>query len=488
MEISTSNLFFMAILVANFFFVLFIICIERKNSALALSWILALIFLPVIGFILYLLFGTNVMVRKKKVLEDKRQEDQRFFEEALRAMRSRGEADYAAAKEEAPSYEQQLLTLNARLGKSPFTTNNEVDIFVTAKDKYRQLIRDIEHAKTSIHLLYFIIRNDRIGRMIIEVLAKKAKAGVQVRLLYDHAGCIWTPNETFRPLIESGAKVERFFPIQFGNYLRINFRNHRKLVIIDSLIGYLGGMNIGDEYMGLTAENLPWRDTHLRITGGSVYMLQLRFLEDWRFATEYREDNELPDFETLFPPLEKTGDTRMQIVSSGPDTEEEEIKWNFLRLIYNAKSQICIQSPYFVPDDSFLEAVKIAALSGVHVSIMVPSQTDNIVAQKVSISFLGELLSYGVEVYMYPGFLHAKMVIIDDWITSIGSANIDMRSFSLNFEINSFIYGRAFTKRCKDIFCGDLVLSTQLKLDAYRKRGVFDRLQEGFFRLVAPLL
>lgn len=488
MDISAGNLLFLFILAANFFFVLFIICIERKNSALALSWILTLIFLPVVGFVLYLLFGTNVMIRKKKVLDNKRERDLRYGDRVIARIHGRGNTAARPAQEDDHFTYRQLLALNDRLGGGTLTTNNEIDIFVSAKDKYRQLIRDIERAKTSIHLLYFIIRNDRIGRMIIDILARKARAGVRVRLLYDHAGCLWTPNRTFRPLVESGAQVERFFPIHLGNYLRINFRNHRKIAIIDGAIGYLGGMNIGDEYMGLAAENLPWRDTHLRITGGSVHLLQLRFLEDWRFAAKYEKDETLSDFDTLFPPTQGAGNIHVQIVSSGPDTEEEDIKWNFLKLIYTAKKRICIQTPYFVPDDSFLEALKIAALAGVEISIMAPSKTDNFIAQKVSMSYLGELLPYGIKVYLYPGFLHAKMLIFDDQAASIGSANIDMRSFSLNFEINSFVYGKEFAKRCLDIFADDLLLSAPMNLAAYQSRGVFDRLQEGAYRLIAPLL
>lgn len=488
MEYLMTNLFFVAILMANFLFVLFILCIERKNPAMALSWILALIFLPVLGFVLYLLFGTNVMIRKKKTLENKRQHDHAYALEILTQIEVQANGKAAEEKLITDSVEQGLIQLNLNLGNSIYTTNNDLDIFVTAKDKYRQLIRDIESAKTSIHMLYFIIRNDRIGRMIIEVLARKARSGVSVRLLYDHAGCLLTPAKTFKPLLDSGAKVERFFPIGVGNYLRINFRNHRKIVIIDSLIGYLGGMNIGDEYMGLTAANTLWRDTHLCITGSSVYLLQLRFLEDWRFATNYQLDETMPDIHALFPPVKETGHTRLQLVSSGPDTNEEEIKWNFLKLIYAAKKHIYIQTPYFVPDDSFLEALKIAVMSGVKVTIMVPSKTDNMIVHKVSLSYLGELLAYGIKVYQYPGFLHAKMMLIDDSIASIGSANMDMRSFSLNFEINAFMYGEEITKRCLDIFQKDLDMATKIDLEDYQNRSIYVRMQEGIYRLIAPLM
>lgn len=476
-----------AILLAlNFFFVLFTLCLERKNTALALRWILALIFLPGVGFLLYLLFGSNAVVRKKRILSEKKRRDRAFFLSVMRRVAC-GDGTWLRQKRCAVRDASPFLQLNRQLGNGMCTADNDVDIFITAKDKYRQLIQDIEAAERSVHMLYFIIRNDRIGRMIVELLAKKARAGVKVRLLYDYAGCMFTPAAMFRPLVESGAEVERFFPFGWYNSLKANLRNHRKLVIIDGRIGYIGGMNIGDEYMSLAEEALPWRDTHLRLTGSSVYLLQLHFLADWRFAADYQEKARLEPFEKLFPPLDKTGAVCVQIVSSGPDTEEEGIKWNFLKMIHGARRQICMQTPYFVPDESFMEALKIAASSGVRVVIMVPERTDNFVVHKVSLSYLGELLTYGVEVYCYPGFLHAKMLVSDDALVSIGSANMDMRSFALNFELNAMLYGAPLAKRCLDIFERDLRGARRLTLDDYRRRGRFERMQQELFRLLAPL-
>ena len=488
MDLFSMNIWLIFIIGANFIFVVFTLCIERKNPTLALSWILTLTFLPVVGFALYLLFGTNVLLRKKKTLDDKRRNDTLYMKKIMRKIELRDEANKFKEEVQIEREYQQFVNLNLNIGNSHYTTDNDVDIFITAKDKYRQLIQDIENAKTSIHMLYFIIRNDRIGRMIIQVLARKAKAGVKVRVLYDHAGCMLTPSKTFQPLLDSGAQVERFFPMNVGNYLRINFRNHRKIVVIDGAIGYLGGMNIGDEYMGLLQENAPWRDTHLRIMGSSVYLLQMRFIDDWHFATHYRYRNQFDDIECLFPQFTKQGSTKMQIVSSGPDTMEEEIKWNFVKLIYTAKNYIYIQTPYFVPDDCFLEALKIAAMSGIKITIMAPSKTDNIIAHKVTIAYLGQLLSYGIEVFFYPGFLHAKMLLIDEEIVSIGSANMDMRSFALNFEVNAFMYGKGISKRCADIFRNDLRIASRFTAEEYNKRGRLTRMQEGVYRLIAPLL
>lgn len=370
-----------------------------------------------------------------------------------------------------------------------YSEDNDIDIFITGKDKYRQLFRDIENARESIHLLYFIIRNDRIGRTIIDILARKARQGVKVRVLYDYAGCFTTSGNTFKPLRESGAAVESFFPLRFGNYLRLNYRNHRKIVIIDDEIGYLGGMNIGDEYMGYQTSGVPWRDTHVRMTGACVQFLQARFIKDWRFATHYRRE----DFgkKGAFIGKErgqKAGGTKIRIVSGGPDTPHEEIKWRFLKMVYAAKEKLYIQTPYFVPDESFMEALKVAVFSGVEVAVMVPSKSDNFIAQRVSLSYLGILLRYGVKVYLYPGFLHAKMILADDAVVSLGSTNMDMRSFYLNFEINAFLYGPEITKRCSDIFRRDLAECDMMEGGEYSRRPYLTKLEESFYRLFAPLL
>lgn len=449
MDISIKQLIVAGIFFANFFFILFILCVERKKPAFALSWILTLIFLPWLGFLLYLFLGTNAVIRRKRRWIGHRQPSERSVE----------------------------------------SCDNEVDIFIAAKEKYRRLMRDIEEAEQSICVLYFIIRNDRVGRLFLALLAKKARQGVAVHLLYDHAGCWLTPTDSFQELAASGAKVKPFFPIHWGHYLRVNFRNHRKLVVIDGKIGFLGGMNIGEEYMGVSAAHLPWRDTHLRICGSVVRTLEQRFWADWRFSSGDEMAQVVPTDLLKTPrPAKESGSVRMRITASGPDAEEDEIKWDFLRMIYAAKRIICIQTPYFIPDDSFLEALKAAAFSGVQVTIMGPSRSDNYIAHQVSLSYLGELLDAGVAVYFYPGFLHAKMLLVDDEVVSVGSANMDMRSFSLNFELNAFMYGNAITGRFAEIFQKDLAMAAKMEPERYARRSLPTRMREGVFRLIAPLL
>lgn len=464
------------IIAANLLFILFTLSVERKNSSMAVSWILLLIFLPVAGFILYLLFGTNIFIRKKELFRLKRTQDDTLAANC---------AALLPKKNENVTLVGELIRFNERLGSGGLSIYNDVRLFFTAEEKYGSLLDDIEQAREHIHMQYFIFRGDLIGRLILAALEKKARAGVQVRILYDHGGSIFTPSSVFRHLKMAGAEVAAFLPLSAAHYVRINFRNHRKLVIIDGQIAYTGGMNIGDEYMSrYKARRIKWRDTHLRVYGDSVAYMQLQFVKDWQFAT----GRLCWQTKGLF----KTGLTAnrlpMEIISSGPDTAEDAVKWNFLKLIYGARESILLQSPYFVPDDTFMEALKIAALSGCRIRILTPRISDNYIVQQVSLDYLGELLAYGVEVKIYDGFLHAKMLVVDQAVVSLGSANLDMRSFSLNFELNAFLYDSQTVAACCCQFEQDATEARSYTLEEYRRRSWLKKAQNGLFRLLAPLM
>ncbi len=462
--------------VMNLLFILFTLSVERKNATTAASWILLLLFLPVLGFILYLLFGTNIFIRRKKLFRRKRAQDS-VFNAAYRP--------FLPQDKNATEVLEDIARFNCRLDCCTLTQRNDVQLFFTAEEKYCALLEDIERAQDHIHMQYFILRNDLIGRLILEALEKKARDGVKVRVLYDHGGSILTPAAAFARLRTAGAEVAAFFPIRLGHYLRVNFRNHRKLVVVDGATAYTGGMNIGDEYMNrYKKRGVVWRDTHLRLCGDGALFMQLQFLKDWQFAT----GKKVAASSKLFPIGVSHARMLVEIVSSGPDTAENEIKWNFLKLIYGAKESVLIQSPYFVPDDSFMEALKIAALSGCRVQVIAPQVSDNAVVQVVSEAYLGELLPYGVEVYIYKGFLHAKMLLVDDFAVSIGSANMDMRSFELNFELNAFFYDKKIAALCRRQFEQDLRASLPYTLEMHRARSFWRRTQEGVFRLLAPLM
>ncbi len=453
----------------NIVFIGIVLFVEKKRPETALCWLLALIFLPIVGFLLYLFFGISLPLYQR-------------WSVARRHIRAERRTERNMPSQES---EDIFMRMNERIGDGSLQTNNRVEVFVNGKEKYSALLSDIKEAETTIHLLYFIIRNDRFGRHLLSVLEEKARQGVQVRLLYDHGGSFFTSEELFRSLVEAGGEVKRFFPIRLGYYLRVNYRNHRKIVVIDGRIGYLGGMNIGEEYMGTDVANqIPWRDSHLRMEGGSVHDLQARFLADWQFAGGVIDSKE----DALFPEPVGGGQTAVQIISSGPYQRGSAIKWNYLRMLYGAKESVWLQTPYFVPDESFLEGVRVTIASGVQVRILLSAHSDNRFAQRVSVSYAEELWKLGAEIAFYPGFLHSKMGIVDERIVTLGTSNLDRRSFTLNFETNAVLYDQTTVVRCRRFFLDDWSRSRKLRTEADWSRSMLLRGEESVWRLFAPLL
>ena len=453
----------------NMVFISVVLFVEKKRPETALCWLLALIFLPIVGFLLYLFFGLSLplyqrwSIARRQVSAKKRAERKVFVYEM----------------------EDMFVRMNECVGDGSLRANNSVEVFVNGKEKYSALLSDIRGATSTIHLLYFIIRNDRFGRHLLGALEEKARQGVHVRLLYDDGGSFFTSDELFRPLIKAGGDVKRFFPIRLGYYLRVNYRNHRKIVVIDGRVGYLGGMNIGEEYMGTdVADQIPWRDSHLRMKGEVVHDLQARFLADWQFVGGTIKDNEA----TLFPQCDEKGESVVQIISSGPYQKVPAIKWNYLRMLYGAKEYVWLQTPYFVPDESFLEGVRVAIASGVQVRILLSAHSDNRFAQRVSVSYAEELWKLGVEIAFYPGFLHSKMGIVDGCIVTLGTSNLDRRSFTLNFETNAILYDQTIAHRCKRFFLDDWERSREMCSQADWSRSIFLKGEEAVWRLFAPLL
>ncbi len=474
------------IIIINIIFIITAVFFERKKPVQALSWVMILSLFPVVGFILYLIFGRAFRFKKKK-FHIKCDKDRKYCQAIYKSLEY-VYYDESVFNEPYNNDIKQLIKLNINTSQSPFSNDNQVIIFTSAEDKYRELLEDIEAAKSSIHILYFIVQNDYIGKKIINALAQKAKDGLEVRVLIDHGASLFNPYKACKSIIDNGGEVSSFLTNGIGNYLKANFRNHRKIVVIDGKIGYVGGINIGDEYLGLHKRITPWRDTHLKIIGSSVHSLQLRFIEDWVYAS--KNDVQINDIEKYFMPIDKLnkGSTGTQIVSSGPDTSGEEIKRGLIKMISLAKKSIFIQTPYFVPDSSFLEALQNAAMSGVEVIIQIPAVPDKPFVYKVTMSFVADVIGYGIKTYLYPGFLHAKMMVVDDTCCAIGTANIDMRSFSLNFEIDAFMYGKEISQRCAKIFNDDLELCTLITEEKFKSRSTFSKIQEDVFRLLSPLL
>lgn len=486
MSINIYSIISTVVILINIILIITAVFFERKKPVQALGWVLALSLLPVVGFILYLIFGKSLHFKKKKFYL-KCDRDKKYCQDIYKTL-DYTSYDDSTIQEPYNDGIKQLIKLNIKTSQSPYSSDNNVEIFTSADEKYRVLLQDIEAAKSSIHLLYFIFQNDHIGKKIIKTLAQKAKEGLEVKVLLDHGSNLFTPFKAYKQIIDNGGEVISFFSNTIVNYIRVNHRNHRKIVVVDGKIGYVGGINIGDEYLGLDKKISPWRDTHLKIMGSSVHCLQLRFIEDWLYASKKHVD--FSDAAKYFSGLDSQykGNTGIQIVSSGPDTNMEEIKRGLIKMISLAKKSILIQTPYFIPDSSFLEALQNAAMSGVEVIIQIPAVPDKKIVYKATMSFVADVIGYGIKTYLYSGFLHAKMMVVDDIYCAIGTANIDIRSFALNFEIDAFMYGEEISKRCATIFKNDLDCCTLLTKEKFKNRSVLTKMLENIFRLLSPIL
>ncbi|OAS84728.1 MULTISPECIES: cardiolipin synthase [Metabacillus] len=472
------------IILLNIVFAVVVIFRERRDASSSWAWLLVLFFIPLLGFLLYLLFGQNLSRYHMFQWEDRKKLGiETLLSKQLEQIRN----DTFEFRSETERDNKQLIYMHLINNDAVLTKENHVDVFIDGNKKFDKLLEDIENAKDHIHLQYYILKNDQLGNRLIKALTKKAQQGIKVRVLYDDLGSRGLRSSFFAELRAAEGEVEEFFPskLRWIN-LRLNYRNHRKLVIIDGQIGYVGGFNVGDEYLGLDPKFGYWRDTHLRIQGPAVYAIQTRFILDWNQATHKRNISYLQEH---FPKPVRKGDSSLQIVTSGPDSEWEQIKNGYIKMISTARKTIRIQTPYFIPDASVLDALKIACLSGVDVNIMIPNKPDHPFVYWATMSYIGEMLSSGARVYIYEnGFIHAKTIIVDHEISSVGTANIDVRSFKLNFEVNAFIYDTEIARKLDDFFQNDIALSRELSLEAYHQRPRLIRFKESISRLLSPIL
>ena len=459
--------------VFNVLCVILIILTKNKKTSETIAWILVVLSIPFFGILLFILLG-NVYFTKKKLPKDC---NSTFYE-----YMKLNKKDILNENNSSVSDFKELILFISKINQSIFSKDNDITLFTDGREKYESLFNDILSAKYSINIEYFIIRNDRMGKEFIELLSKKAKEGITVNLLYDELGSLKTTIKLFKPLIESGGNVYRFFHSLGINLIKANNRNHRKIAIIDGKIGYLGGMNIGLEYMGLK-KLTPWRDTHIKIKGSAVYSLQARFLNDLILCSK----NFNTDYKKYFPAIDFKGNKCMQIVTSNPEKQTEEIKNSFIKMINLAKKSIYIQTPYFVPDETFLSALKLAAMSGVDIRIMIPGKPDKKYVYYITASYIEELLSYGIKVYLHKGFLHAKTIVTDCEVTSIGTSNFDIRSFLLNYEVNAFIYDKSFSLDYVHTFLSDIENCHLITCEEFSKRSLIRKTAEKFLRLLSPL-
>ena len=449
------------------------ILMDNRQPAKAMAWILVLTFMPVVGLILYIFFGQNT--RKERLISQ-----QSMDQLTKRSMLEFAEQKDLTLPDAHKTLIQQFINENWAL---PFKGNN-VDIYTGGHDFFLALLGAIGRARHHIHLDTYIIEDDPLGRLVSDALIDRAREGVEVRLIYDDVGCWRVPSAFFERMRQAGIDVRGFMPVHFPAFTsKINDRNHRKLCVVDGQEAFIGGMNIAMRYVK------PWRDTHLRVVGGVVYGVQRAFLVDWYFV-----DRTLISGRKYYPGLadkSATAPARLaQVVTSNPTSPWADIMQGYVRILLEAREYVYMETPYFLPTEPILFAMRTAALAGVDVRLMVPRHVDSKLVEWASRSYLSEIVESGVQILLYePCFNHSKLLVSDDSLATCGSTNIDFRSFENNFEANIFFYDRDVALRLKQVFLDDEAHCTRVgEQDAHSQRPFWQRLWESLVRLLAPLL
>ncbi|MBQ0786517.1 MAG: cardiolipin synthase [Oceanihabitans sp.] len=467
-------------------FVCFRIIFDTEDTTKTVAYLLLSIFLPIGGMIIYFSFGVNY--RKRKMYDKKLMDNERLQgdleKELIKYSKEILQDGDAAVKSN-----KKLVNLVLKENLSPLTNNNDAKLLLNGENKFPEVIKAIESAKHHIHVEYYIFQDDTIGNTLVDLLIKKAKEGVKVRFIYDDFGSRSIREKCIPKLKEAGAETSPFYEIKFYALAsRINYRNHRKIIIVDGKTSFVGGINVSDKYINSKNNELFWRDTHLMIHGPATWYLQFLFLCDWNFCAE----DTVAINNDLFPKAEtftSTQDKMVQITASGPDSDTPTILFSIFQAICLAKKEILITTPYFIPGDSLLDALVIAAKSGVSVKLLVPGISDSKLANLASSSYYNTLLYAGVEIYKYQkGFVHAKTVVVDNEIAIVGTANMDIRSFDLNFEVNAIVYDEEINQQLKNAFYEDISHADKIDLETWKNRPTYIQFFEKMARLFSPLL
>ncbi|WP_420490525.1 cardiolipin synthase [Neobacillus niacini] len=481
-EYLTGGVFgFLSLLITlSVIFIGFVIFLENRHPTQTITWLVVLGGFPLVGFFFYLLFGRNY--RKEKMYRKK------YFLDKQAFLTVEGENDPRSEEKLSLMGEHQarLFTLAQKLGNSPISFDTSTKVLTNGEETFHHILEQLNRARHHIHMEYYIVRDDAIGQEIKKILIEKAAQGVIVRFLYDAVGSWKLSRKYINDLRNAGIETVCFGPVKlpFLNN-KFNFRNHRKIIVVDGMIGFVGGLNIGDEYLGRNENFGYWRDTHLMLRGEAVRSLQLIFLQDWYYMTNHS----FLTAEYLSPQIDEKNHGGVQLIAGGPDNEWSVIKNIFFSMITSAKESVWIASPYFIPDEDIFSAIKVAALSGVDVRLLVPNRPDKRIVFHASRSYFPELLEAGVKIYQYErGFMHSKIVIVDHELASIGTSNMDMRSFHLNFEVNAFLFRTKSTQKLVAEYINDLEYAKQLELTLFQKRHFGIRLLESTARLLSPLL
>ncbi len=475
---------FIVVVCINFLLMISMVFLEKRKPENIIAWLSALTFLPIIGFLFYIVFGSGLSVRTRRMIKKKRISERDIIRN-IKGIQTLEEAKVDGILKD----DQELVSLCYSYGSYPLP-GNDIKIYTNGSDKLADLKKDLLNAKKSINIEYYIFANDKTGNDIMKILCQKASEGVDVKLIYDSIGSRKAPRRFFKKLEDAGGQVGEFFPpfmhIRLIN-LKLNYRNHRKVVVVDGKIGYTGGINIRNDHVGLDKKLKPWRDTHIRVEGAGVYALQNIFLDDWRYCKNDNTPLRLYLENGYFPSPSIKGNATTQLVTSGPDSVVPKILETYVKMITNAKKRVYIQTPYFIPDDVFISALRIAVKSGIDVRIMVPKIPDKKTVYLATLSYLKEVAELGIKIYLYNGFLHSKTLLVDDNKLSIGTCNTDNRSFRLNFEDTVIIYSKELNKQHRDIFEDDIKHSQQVDLNYFKKKRWLTKILQAIMHLFSAI-
>jgi len=454
------------------------ILLENRAPGTTIGWLCILAFLPILGFIFFIIFGHK---NHRHLFHHKHISDNRLVNKVRQQTHDDRDDILPKTTESHP----KLVNLLIKSGYAPMTLHNQVEILSNGGEKFTELFNDLEGASNHIHLSYFIFKDDEIGGDVLKILTRKVAEGVEVRVLLDGMGSMSTSGRFIRCMRQSGIQAEWFFPIRFPYITsRLNLRYHRKIVVVDGRLGFMGGLNIGDEYLSRDPKLGFWRDTHLKLEGEAVHTLQSIFLNDWYYVTRQKVEGT-----RYFPQTSISQVLPVQIAGGGPDSYWTSILQGFFNAITMANHRISIETPYFIPDESLMMALKTAALSGLDVRLIVQGFPEHKVEYMAMHSYFEELLQAGVKIYKYKkGTLHAKIFFIDNQLASVGSANMDARSFYLDFELCAFVYDQALAERLALDFEKDLTESLEVDLKTFQERPVYERFKESCARLFSPVL
>lgn len=476
------TIFIIILYLINLIFALFLVFFREKDTSVTWAWLLVFLFVPILGFFLYLFFGYGLSDKQKFKVE-------RHHVEAMKEIQQLIDPDNVLFSD---TYDLDTPQSDFfySLNHIPISHHNSVQVITDGKEKMQLLKEDCKKATQSIHLEYYAFVTDETGLSLLDILVNKAKEGVSVKILYDELGSKGIKKNLFKPLIDAGGEVSTYLTSQQALLkFRMNYHDHRKIVVIDNELSYTGGFNIANQYVEVVQPFGYWRDTHIRIEGPASSFLQLRFVMDWNVSVPLNQKISYDKHYFYQKPVSQEANTDIQIISSGPNNENQQIKLTFVKLILSAQKRVWIQTPYLIPDDTIIDALEIAKRSGVDVKIMTPDKPDHPFIYRATQFFSHVLIKKGIDIYSYHGgFLHSKVLIIDDTTSVVGSANQDIRSYKLNFETSAVLIDEKINQDLTSAFNHDLTKSSHLTLETFKNMSPWIRFKQKVSRLFSPIM